>query len=811
MKKIFPFILLCLSLSTGQAKDTPRMGLSTTYPTQYGQWAEALLSGNGKTGIMVFGNPCHETIVFNDRRFNFPSRHPRSFRSVPADTLALIQRLCAEGRFKEANHLAATAPQWKDGGEGGRHPGFQLRIDLPEGGTPSGYLRYCDYSTGVVGVKWSDTRGEWLREAFVSRPDNVAAIRLKAPKGSKLDCAVSLSLDQAMNFPQGTSSKTTHGDGFLGIETTYPDTTLAFGGGVRAVLRDGEQHVRHDTLFVKGADEVLLGCNFHYKGGLRTLEECRAALAQTDARYPALLGRHVRQHGEIYGRVRLSFHGAEADPAASNEELLRLQEGQDEPVAALWERVFDAGRYHFLSSSSDETPPDLLGIWTGDCNAGWGGFYHLDANLNLQVGGGGSGAMPEAMEGYFNLIETWREDFGLNARKLLGCRGMLAGGNSPGLSSGRMAAINEDYPYQYATGEMAWLLYPFWEHYLITRDTTFLRGRLYPLLRDMGQFYEDFLTLKDSTGHFILAGSVSPENKPSNLPVSLLNNSAFDVAGARFLLSALLQACDVLGEEAGKARWQALLDGLPPYLFNQDGALKEWGWPGLDENYGHRHSSHLVSVWPYREISPHRDCALYAAACEALPGRTATLTAMPGTVSCTRPTSPPGCTRRNPCNGKSSISSRAASTTPASAPRTSAATKCSAPTGPRPPGHTHRNARGFGRKRHRPLARPARHAPAREHHRRGDAVRCHATPSGVGLGQRRGPCDPGVAHRRQPATAHARGRDASRQAPTRPPRAPHAEAPPPLNGAGWAARPPAPPRGCRTGLHGTDFLPNLVS
>ena len=61
MKKIFPFILLCLSLSTGQAKDTPRMGLSTTYPTQYGQWAEALLSGNGKTGtdhlLLSFSNP----------------------------------------------------------------------------------------------------------------------------------------------------------------------------------------------------------------------------------------------------------------------------------------------------------------------------------------------------------------------------------------------------------------------------------------------------------------------------------------------------------------------------------------------------------------------------------------------------------------------------------------------------------------------------------------------------------------------------------------------------------------------------------
>lgn len=273
---------------------------------------------------------------------------------------------------------------------------------------------------------------------------------------------------------------------------------------------------------------------------------------------------------------------------------------------------------YFLSSSDSANPPDLLGIWAGDCNAGWGGYYHLDANLNLQVAGGNIGNMPECMQGYFTLNEAWQKDFETNASRLLGCRGMVAAGNTPGRTTGLMANISEYYPYQYATGEEGWLLYPFWEHYQITGDTVFLKRQLYPLLKDMGYFYEDFLKLKDSAGRYIFAGSVSPENQPPNLRVSLVNNSVFDVSGAKFCLSVLIQSCNVLGLEQGRKggveRWTEILGQLPPYLVNADGAIQEWAWPALKDNYDHRHSSQLLPVWPYREITPEKTPDWYKAA-----------------------------------------------------------------------------------------------------------------------------------------------------------------------------------------------------
>ncbi len=301
----------------------------------------------------------------------------------------------------------------------------------------------------------------------------------------------------------------------------------------------------------------------------------------------------------------------------ANEDLLSLQANSASAVKALWERVFDAGRYYYLSSSSAQTPPDLYGLWTGDANDAGFFAYNMDANLNLQIGGGNIGDLPEAMEGYFEINEGWRADFETNAAKLLGCRGMISSGNTPG-TNGLKGTLSTFYVYQYASGEVPWLLQPFWEHYQVTGDTNFLHDRVFPLLRDMGWFYEDFLTLTDASGDYVFSGSISPENQPANVAVSLLNNSTFDVSGAKFALTTLIQTCNILGLEQGAGqgveRWTAILNKLPPYLINGDGALQEWSWPGLNDNYNHRHSSQLLTVWPYGEITPESNPALFGAA-----------------------------------------------------------------------------------------------------------------------------------------------------------------------------------------------------
>lgn len=626
-------ILVILGLFSGfgfrvfAVRHVEQTGFSDSYPVRFSDWGNAFPAGNGKMGILVFGNPLNETVIFNDRNFFLAASSERTFNQVSPENLELIRTYCAEGKWVEANNLANKVHGWKDGGEGNKHPGFEMLIAIPEDGVIRNYSRNCNFRTGEISVKWTDNRGNWERTSFVSRKDNVVVQYLKAPDKGTLSCSIRLAVDSGMNFPHGMAFSTFASSGYLNFRAHYPENTNGAGyeGVVRVLTSGGTETVEGNILKISNARSVtLLTRTARYFSDCENewnQQKLQKQLALVPAAYPVLLKGQQATHQLIYDRVKLDLDAPAADRTLTNEALLAKQKKSEIAVTALWERIFDAGRYYYLSSSSDQAPPDLLGIWTGDCNVGWSGFYHLDANLNLQVAGGNIGDMPEAMEGYFNLMDRLKDGFEINASKLLGCRGLLGGGNTAG-RNGLISALNFYYPYQYVTGEMGWLLYPFWEHYLVTGDTLFLRNRLYPLLKEMGYFYEDFLKKTDSNGNYIFAGSISPENQPAGLQLSLVNNSGFDIAGARFCLSTLLQTCKILGlgEEQGAeiTKWTVLLDKLPPYLINGDGALQEWSWPGLKDNYNHRHSSHLIAVWPYHEIGPEKDSTLFAAALKTL-------------------------------------------------------------------------------------------------------------------------------------------------------------------------------------------------
>jgi hypothetical protein len=602
-----------------------RKGFSYSYPENYSNWSNGFLAGNGKMGVIVFGNPLNETVIYNDRKFFLAASRERTFNEVSASDLKKIRDYCVGEKWKEANDLANQVHGWQNGGEGNKHPGFKMRISQPQNGNISNYSRECDFTTGVITVKWTDNRGNWERKTFVSRKDNVVVQYMKAPDNGKLDCSIYLDTDEGMHFPGGMKFTNVPDTAFLNLRVNYPSNTQGAGyeGVSRIIAPNGEKNIDGKVCNITQADYILLltrtekyysDCENEWNK-----KNLQARLEELPADYNTLLEGQMETHQAIFNRVKMDLGGSAGDRALSNEELLDKQKSSPEAVEALWERLFDSGRYLYLSSSSEWAPPDLLGIWTGDCNVGWSGYYHLDANLNLQVGGGNTGDMPEAMEGYFTLIERLSEGFETNAQKLLGCRGLLGGGNTAGLN-GLISALSYYYPYQYVTGEMGWLLYPFWEHYLITGDEVFLKERLYPLMLKMGVFYEDFLKSTDENGKYIFAGSISPEAQPAGLGFSLVNNSTFDIAGAKFCLKTLIEICNKFGYEqgAGKGveRWSAIVDKLPPYLINLDGALSEWSWPSLKnrDGYGHRHSSHLITVWPLNEISKEQTPAEYEAA-----------------------------------------------------------------------------------------------------------------------------------------------------------------------------------------------------
>jgi alpha-L-fucosidase 2 len=95
-----------------------------------------------------------------------------------------------------------------------------------------------------------------------------------------------------------------------------------------------------------------------------------------------------------------------------------------------------------------------------------------------------------------------------------------------------------------------------------------------------------------------------------------------DIAIAREVLSNLCAACAELGIESEETQcWRTLLDRLPAYRINEEGALKEWARDDLLDNYPHRHQSHIYPLFPGFEITRESNPALFRAAETAISKR----------------------------------------------------------------------------------------------------------------------------------------------------------------------------------------------
>ncbi|MDQ8738444.1 glycoside hydrolase family 95-like protein [Paenibacillus sp. LHD-38] len=114
----------------------------------------------------------------------------------------------------------------------------------------------------------------------------------------------------------------------------------------------------------------------------------------------------------------------------------------------------------------------------------------------------------------------------------------------------------------------------------------------------------------------------SPENNPIGYNSTITANATMDISAARdglLMVITMEKAVKREGYEAAIAEWEALLDLLPDYKYDADGALREWAMNEYTENNNHRHLSHLYVAWPAYETQNNK--ALATAAKIALDNR----------------------------------------------------------------------------------------------------------------------------------------------------------------------------------------------
>jgi hypothetical protein len=466
------------------------------------------------------------------------------------------------------------------------------------------YLRTEDFQTGEVAVRWTDALGAWQRRLFVSRTDNAIVLSIAGPGPHKVNC----DLWMAQINHRLIHSEIHSESGWITCHNVYVKGKGGYDGAIRVVARGGQTRCEAGKIKITAADEVLLLMRIepYREAGESSMERLRADLGRLRPDYEALLRPHARAHGEIFNRVTLDVGGG-ADRDRPTEELLAMAKQRQRMPPALLEKMYDAGRYMFISSSG-ELPPNLQGIWTGTWSPAWSGDFTLDANIQCAVAAGLSANMPEGMEGYFRLVESFLPDCRENARKIYGCRGILTNTRA---SNNCLLLHWGGWPGQFWMSGAGWLAHWFYDYYLYTGDREFLARRTVPLLKEIALFYEDMLFVDDG-GRYRFSPSYSPETLTAD-------NATMDLAVAREVLGNLIAACETLKiEPENRVKWQGMRAKLPQYRIDEEGGLAEFATAGPAENYRHRHHSHLYPVFQSHEFTPETTPELWNAAKVAL-------------------------------------------------------------------------------------------------------------------------------------------------------------------------------------------------
>ena len=615
MKRIILASFLCLNATVSAGADSlpvPERGFVSSQPAR--TWEEGLICGNGTIGANALSRPLKERIIFTHERLFLPMGPP----VMPLDQSARlfeIRRLIDQGLYKQACQL-----QFDLSGQDGFMypdyfvPAFDLTIGTEAEGEVRDYARSVNFQTGETVVHWADDRGVFERRMFVSRAAGVAVLLLTAPP-SALDCRLALeprepsdefNSDSDVNkrsdqvFKEHVSDiKSTAGDAWLTYENrftrAYPGSIHVLEGYARVMASGGTTKPQDDgSLVVSSADRVLLFVDIRmlYDPDKSAKEEMKRSLDALAIDYGRLLDDHAKLHGGLFNRMRLDLGGGD-DHRRTTEELLELSTYEN-PNRALIEKEFDAARYNIISCTG-ELPPTLQGVWGGTYVPGWASDFTHNGNVPSAIASYLMGNMPELMLAYTSYIESIVPYLEINAKHLFGARGIVLPSRST--THGFNNALNADFAGGMWVGGAGWAAHFFYDYYLYTGDREFLAEHALPFMEKAAAFFEDYL-YEGPDGRYVFSPTQSPENTPGNSNSQASYNATMDVAVAKELLRNLISASRELKRNQEKIPvWQAMLDKMPEYMIDDNGIIKEWLTPRLENNDDHRHCSQLYPLF----------------------------------------------------------------------------------------------------------------------------------------------------------------------------------------------------------------------
>lgn len=605
------FLFFCSFYTSAKTKElkTPERGFISSEPAK--TWEEGLISGNGTIGINIFSRPLEETIIFTHERLFLPKGAP----TVPPDNshmLFEIRNLIDRGLYKQATELAFDL----SGQESFMYPdpfvpAFDVNLNMKSAGKINNYMRSVDFQTGEATVHWSDDKGTFERKMFVSRADGLAVLLVSGPKGAvdfelginprkpsdKLDANTISGSYQVFESHVSDITKTVNNKAITyrnSFTKAYPGSIHALEGVAKIVLNDGELVEGRELLEIKGASQVLIMFDLDviYDPAKSEAESMLNYFSSLPADYQTLLKRHAEIHGEMFNRMKLDLGGGK-DHDLTTEELIKKSTDENLNMALL-EKEFDAARYNIISCVG-ELPPTLQGVWGGTYVPGWASDFTHNGNVPSAIASLLMGNMPELMLAYTSYMESIVPYMEINAKHIFNSRGIVLPSRST--TNAYNNALAPRFAGGFWVAGAAWAAHFFYDYYLYTGDEDFLKKHCLPFMEKAALFFEDYL-YENEQGIYVFSPTQSPENTPGNTDSQGTFNATMDVAAAKELLTNIIAVSEKMGVNGDKIPlWNSMIKKMPPYMITNDGIIKEWLTPKLENNDAHRHSSQLYPLY----------------------------------------------------------------------------------------------------------------------------------------------------------------------------------------------------------------------
>ena len=559
-----------------QGSDT-RADLRLLYRTAARDWEkQALPIGNGRLGAMNLGTPGATQLQLN------------------------LDSLWTGGSNPSGNY--------DDEGFGNYQPLGDLFVELTGCEQVRDYQRTLDLATALHEVTFSTADGTGFREqVFASRPDEVIAFRVSVTGPGSLTGKVRLT------GAHGERTRTHGSAAFAELRLPFAEyaAELQFSGALAnglsyearaVVLPEGcrpEQaaaaivfrECRSLTVLFAAATNYALDQNQGWRApALRPDPLCTLAQAMTLG-FDRLHQQHLVDHRALFSRVDVNFGTSpvEVRKQPLDARIRSYRPGRDPELAAL---LFQYGRYLLIASSRPgDLPANLQGLWNRDHTPAWHSDYHT--NINTQ--------MNYWLAEPANLAECHLPLFDLLDAMLPACREATRaefGQDVPGFTYRTSHNIFGGQGWEWNTTANAWYAMHYFEHFAFTRDVAFLKDRAWPYLREASSFWLHRLT-RTSDGKLVAPDGWSPEHGPREDGVAYDQQLIWELFNNTLEAAAFLNTSDPILPRIAAAKSQLVGPSIGHW-----GQLQEWVTDRDDPNDRHRHTSHLIAVYPGRQINP---------------------------------------------------------------------------------------------------------------------------------------------------------------------------------------------------------------